>query len=212
MNTVKKLIFATLIVGSTVPAIQAYSWTPKTIAAVTLAGLGFGTAATIKYYGFNSITNAVLEKCANAKNWFSSKISDAVYGSYKNQMHLLSLSHTLHLEQVKEEAKQKSTQQEDQIKEATRRAQESAQQAKNVSTARRLTAIELVSKIKKAHDAHVSLKKDHAQLKADVRRLLDEYNINLTNLINNMPHLPQATAEYLASLEKPVEEEVASQE
>lgn len=103
MNTIKKLIFATLIIGSAVPAIQAYSWTPKTIAAVTLAGLGFGTAATIKYYGFNSITNAVLEKCANAKNWFSGKLSDAVYGSYKKQIQSLRAAQTKHLERIADE-------------------------------------------------------------------------------------------------------------
>lgn len=102
MNTFKKLTFAALILGAGTQTINAHPWTTKAIAAATLTGLGLGYG-TIKYYGFNTVTNAVLEKCANAKNWFSNKLSDAVFGSYKKQIAQLRDAHTKHLVEVADE-------------------------------------------------------------------------------------------------------------
>lgn len=104
MNTLKKLTLIALILGAGAQTINAHPWTTKTIAVTTLAGLGLGFS-TVKYYGFNAITNAVLEKCANAKNWFSSKLSDVVYGSHNIQIQKLNEQRTKLLEEkVEEEA------------------------------------------------------------------------------------------------------------
>lgn len=100
MNTFNKIMLGALILGTGAQTINAHPWTTKAIAAVTLAGLGIGT---VKYYGFNTVTNAVLEKCANAKNWFSNKVSDAVFGSYKKQIQSLRKAQTKHLKEVAEE-------------------------------------------------------------------------------------------------------------
>lgn len=105
MNTLTKITLAALILGAGSQQINAYPWSPKAIAAVTLAGLGLGAAGAGKYYGFNTITTAVLEKCANAKNWFTNKLSDAVYGSYKKQIQQLRDERTRLLEEkIEEEA------------------------------------------------------------------------------------------------------------
>lgn len=103
MNTFKKLILATLILSAGTQAIHANPFSPKAIAAVTLAGLGLGTAGAVKYYGFNTVATAVLEKCANAKNWFSNKISDYVFGSYKKQIASMRAAQTQYLEQMADE-------------------------------------------------------------------------------------------------------------
>lgn len=215
MNIFNKILLGALILGTGTQAINAHPWTTKTIAAVTLAGLGLGTAGTIKYYGFNSIANAALEKCANAKNWFSNRLSDAIFGSYKKQLQTERAAKTAVLEaQADTQAKLKEAhhkalaEKEAQLEAQEARIQEEMQHAKNVTTSRRLNAIELTAKIKKAHDAQVALRADHAQLKADVRKLLDAYNIDLTDLINNMPHLQ----DYLAFLQNPVIEQPATQE
>lgn len=102
MNTFKKLTLAALILGASAQTINAHPWTTKAIAAMTLTGLGLGLG-TVKYYGFNTVTNAVLEKCANAKNWFSTKLSDAVFGSYKKQIQNMRDAHTNHLVEVADE-------------------------------------------------------------------------------------------------------------
>lgn len=86
MNTFKKLTLAVLILGTGAQTINAHPWTTKAITAATLAGLSLGTAVAIKYYGFNTAINVVLEKYANAKNWFSNKLSDSVYGSHMKQL------------------------------------------------------------------------------------------------------------------------------
>lgn len=104
MNTLKKIMLAVLILGASAQTLNAHPWTTKTIATTTLAGLGFGFVA-VKYYGFNTITNAVLEKCANAKNWFSNKLSDVVYGSHNMQIQKLNAQRTRLLEEkIEEEA------------------------------------------------------------------------------------------------------------
>lgn len=100
MNTFKKLTLAALILGAGAQTINAHPWTTKAIVAATLTGLGAGA---VKYYGFNTVTNAVLEKCANAKNWFSSKLSDAIFGSYKKQIQKLHDGHTNHLTEIVDE-------------------------------------------------------------------------------------------------------------
>lgn len=102
MNIFKKLTLAALILGAGAQTINAHPWTTKAIAVATLAGLGLG-AGTVKYYGFNTVTNAVLEKCANAKNWFSTKLSDIVYGSYKKQLQKERNAKTAYLEKQAEE-------------------------------------------------------------------------------------------------------------
>lgn len=99
MNIFKKLTLAALILGAGAQTINAHPWTTKAIAVATLAGLGLG-AGTVKYYGFNTVTNAVLEKCANAKNWFSTKLSNMVYGSYKKQIQSIRNAQTAHLEKT----------------------------------------------------------------------------------------------------------------
>lgn len=103
MNTFKKLILATLILGVSSQAINAHPWSTKAIAAATVAGLGLGAASAIKYYGFNTIATAALEKCANAKNWFANKISDALFGSYKKQIAQLREAQTKYLEEIANE-------------------------------------------------------------------------------------------------------------
>lgn len=94
MNTYKKLVLATLIVGVSSQAINAHPWSPKSIAAVTLAGLGIGAAGAVKYYGLNNLTIATLEKCAKIASWTAdlaynkipNTIKNALFGSYIKQI------------------------------------------------------------------------------------------------------------------------------
>lgn len=91
MNTFKKLILATLILGVGTQAINAHPWSTRALAAATVAGLGLGAA---EYFGFTKVTKTVLEKCANAKNWVSdlayhkipNSITNALFGSYIKQI------------------------------------------------------------------------------------------------------------------------------
>ncbi len=66
MNFTKKLLLATLMLGVGTQTATAHPWSAKALAAATVAGLGLGYGA-VKYYGFNNLTNAALEKCANGK-------------------------------------------------------------------------------------------------------------------------------------------------
>lgn len=85
MNLTKKLLLAALIMGIGTQNVSAHPWSAKALAAATVAGLGLGYGA-VKYYGFNNLTNAALEKCANGKNWASDFIYNTIPNSFKNAL------------------------------------------------------------------------------------------------------------------------------
>lgn len=192
MNTYKKLLLATLILGISSQAINAHPWNTKAIAAVTLAGLGLGYG-TVKYYGFNTIANAVLEKCANAKNWMfgtiSNKLSDTVHGSYKKQITQVQNSRSTILEEkanlVSENRELKRT--------AEQTAELRNKHARNVQVSSQKHTQDLAKDIKEAQKKIAELKADTTQMRYDVIMELKKFHDQIAHLIKVAP---QMTTEY----------------
>lgn len=196
MNTFKKITLAALILGAGAQTIHAHPWTTKAIAAATLTGLGLGLG-TVKYYGFNTVTNAVLEKFADAKNWMfgaiSNKLSNAVYGSYKNQINTLQKSRSEILEKADstqgrleiENRELKNT-----VKDTTELRQK---HARNVEFSSQKRTQELAKDMKEAQKKIAELKADATQMRYDAIMELKKFHDQMAHLIEVAP---QMTAEY----------------
>lgn len=197
MNTFKKLILATLILGASSQAINAHPWSTKAIAAATLAGLGLGATGAVKYYGFNTITNAVLEKCAKAKNWLfdsvSNKISNMIYGSHNQRIQKLNQIRSEILTQADLDKNRLELENSKLKTGAQQSAQLSAQHAKNVQFSTQQRTLELAKKLKVVQQQMDELKKDATQMRYDVIMELKQFHDQITHLIKVAP---QMTAEY----------------